>query len=64
MLIYGGEVSRGPLELFWMASVHHRYQGTDWLGCSLFEEDAFEYLGTSKVRNLGCDDDICINIWR
>ena len=54
MLIYGGKVSEGPPNLLQTAAVRHRCQGTNWLGRVLLEVDLFEYIGTSKVRNLGC----------
>ena len=57
MLIYGGKVSEGPPNLLQTAAVRHRCQGTNWLGRVLLEVDLFEYIGTSKVRNLGCEVD-------
>ena len=54
MLIYGGEVTDGPPELLYMASVYHRSQGINWLGRVVLKVDLVEYLGTSKIRNLGC----------
>ena len=55
MLIYGGEVTGGPPELLWIASVRHQCQGTNWLRWVVLEVDISEYLDTSKVRNLGCE---------
>ena len=44
-----------------MASVRHRCQGTNWLGLVVLKVDIFEYLGTSKVRNLGCGIVDCVS---
>ena len=54
MLIYGGGVSEGPSDMLQMASAQRRYQGTNWLRYGMPKVVASEYIGTPKVRNLGC----------
>ena len=66
MLVYGGEVIRGPPDLLQMASVQYRCQGTNWLRRVVLEVDLFECIGTSKVRNLGCGIDgqvLLLSFW-